>query len=184
MTSHPAPVARPLEEAKPTRRTLIQAQARRHYEHVCSLHEMIRTLEERLQAERAEAAALREQLAKAQADLQAAVIEVGEQVRARGEAEGKLRASEMAGIVDGWIGRATAAEQERDTAREECARLREENRILRDALKPFAQFGDRFTPNTALTWSGVAHTERVFKRFNHSDFRAARSALKTGGVDA
>ena len=87
-------------------------------------------------------------------------------------------------LIAGPLAPLLAAEQERDTALEECARLREENRILRDALKPFAQFGDRFTPDTALTWSGVAHTERVFKRFNHSDFRAARSALKTGGVDA
>jgi len=42
--------------------------------------------------------------------LEKAVLACGEQARARGEAEGKLAASEMAGVVDGWKARAEAAE--------------------------------------------------------------------------
>lgn len=44
--SPPRGASIPGAESKPTRRTLIQAQARRHYEHVCRLHSMIRDLEE------------------------------------------------------------------------------------------------------------------------------------------
>ncbi|WP_147018423.1 hypothetical protein [Methylorubrum extorquens] len=53
---------------------------------------------------------------KLEADVRATVLEIGEQARARGEAEGALRVSEMAGIVDGWRERALAAEaREHDT---------------------------------------------------------------------
>jgi len=38
------------------------------------------------------------------------LTECDEQARGRGEAEGKLRASEMAGVVEGWKRRAEAAE--------------------------------------------------------------------------
>ena len=48
--------------------------------------------------------------------LEKAVLACGEQARARGEAEGKLAASEMAGVVYGWKARAEAAEAERDAA--------------------------------------------------------------------
>ena len=48
--------------------------------------------------------------------LEKAVMACGEQARARGEAEGKLAASEMAGVVEGWKARAEAAEAERDEA--------------------------------------------------------------------
>ena len=56
--------------------------------------------------------------------LEKAVLACGEQARARGEAEGKLAASEMAGVVDGWKARAEAAEAERDALKAENARLR------------------------------------------------------------
>ena len=46
--------------------------------------------------------------------LEKAVLACGNQARARGEAEGKLAASEMAGVVDGWKARAEASEAERD----------------------------------------------------------------------
>ena len=52
--------------------------------------------------------------------LEKAVLACGEQARARGEAEGKLAASEMAGVVDGWKARAEAAEAERDALRAEA----------------------------------------------------------------
>ena len=54
--------------------------------------------------------------------LEKAVLACGEQARARGEAEGKLAASEMAGVVDGWKARAEAAEAERDALRAQVER--------------------------------------------------------------
>ena len=56
--------------------------------------------------------------------LEKAVFACGDQARARGEAEGKLAASEMAGVVDGWKARAEAAEaaeSERDALKAELA---------------------------------------------------------------
>lgn len=51
-------------------------------------------------------------------DLEALVHRLGEEARARGEAEGKLAASEMAGVVEGWIERAVKAETRADRAEE------------------------------------------------------------------
>lgn len=48
-----------------------------------------------------------------------------EQATARGEAEGRLMGSELAGVVDGWKQRAEAAESARDQFADECRRLRE-----------------------------------------------------------
>lgn len=45
-----------------------------------------------------------------EADRNAAVTALGEASRGRGEAEGKLLASELAGVVEGWQARAQAAE--------------------------------------------------------------------------
>ena len=53
--------------------------------------------------------------------LEKAVMACGEQARARGEAEGRLAVSEMAGVVGGWKARAEAAEAERDALRAELA---------------------------------------------------------------
>ena len=53
--------------------------------------------------------------------LERTVLACGEQARARGEAEGKLAAFEMAGVVDGWKARAEAAEAERDALKAELA---------------------------------------------------------------
>ena len=53
--------------------------------------------------------------------LEKAVMACGEQARARGEAEGRLAVSEMAGVVDSWKARAKAAEAERDALKAELA---------------------------------------------------------------
>ena len=66
-------------------------------------------------------------VAPIKADLAAAVIQVGEQARLRGEAEGKMLAAEMPGILDGWMDRANAAEAEASKLRETVAKLKEEN---------------------------------------------------------
>lgn len=47
---------------------------------------------------------------KLRAGRDAAILSMGEQARLRGEAEGALRASELAGVVEGWQRRAEAAE--------------------------------------------------------------------------
>ena len=46
--------------------------------------------------------------------LEKAVLACGEQARARGGAEGRLAASEMAGVVDGWKARAESAQANAD----------------------------------------------------------------------
>ncbi|MGA4550629.1 hypothetical protein [Methylorubrum aminovorans] len=84
-------------------------------------------------AERDEA---RERVEKLEADVRAAVVEIGNQARARGEAEGALRVSEMASIVDGWRVRALAAEAALATANAELAR-RQKALLL---LLPFVDF--------------------------------------------
>ena len=52
--------------------------------------------------------------------------------RAQGKAEGKLAASEMAGVVRGWKERAESAEAEAER--------------LREALKPFADIAEAYDP--------------------------------------
>ena len=68
--------------------------------------------------------------------LEKAVLACGEQARARGEAEGKLAASEMAGVLDGWKARTEASEAERAaleaSLRRDLSRVRDE---LRAALR-------------------------------------------------
>ncbi len=78
--------------------------------------------------------ALRAQLAKAQSERDAAITALFEAARKRGEAEGKLAASEMAGVVDGWRDRALNAEAQLATARELIALL-EEDQARRDACQ-------------------------------------------------
>jgi len=80
-------------------------------------------------AERDEARAECERL---RGDLAAAVVEVGNQARARGEAEGALRASELAGIVDNWRDHAKAAQAD-------VARLSAEVEARDKALKAAAE---------------------------------------------
>lgn len=53
------------------------------------------------------------------------LAEVGKQSRLRGIAEGKLAASEMAGVVEGW--------------QSKCSEQAAEIERLREALEPFAQ---------------------------------------------
>lgn len=62
------------------------------------------------------------------------MVEVGNQARARGEAEGALRISEAAGIVDGWRERAASAEAFLATATSELARLRGDVELLSRAI--------------------------------------------------
>lgn len=58
----------------------------------------------------AEIESLRAQLAAREGERDAAIRECSEQARQAGEAQGRLDASEMAGVVQGWKERAEAAE--------------------------------------------------------------------------
>ena len=73
--------------------------------------------------------------------LEKAVLSWGEQAMARGEAEGRLAASEMAGVVDGWKARAEAAESALAELEAENARLRGVmgevlSKLDRDGMRP------------------------------------------------
>jgi hypothetical protein len=56
-------------------------------------------------------------------ELSQAIARCGEWATKAGEAQGRLEASEMAGTVQGWKERATAAEAERDKLREALTKL-------------------------------------------------------------
>lgn len=58
----------------------------------------------------AEITALRARLEAVERERDAAIAAMSEQARKRGEAEGRLQASELAGIVEGWKSRAERAE--------------------------------------------------------------------------
>jgi hypothetical protein len=68
--------------------------------------------------------ALRAQLAEVEAERDAAIAAMSEAARKRGEAEGKLAASEMAGVVEGWRDRALKAEARLATARADAVRVK------------------------------------------------------------
>lgn len=101
-----------------------------------------------------------------EAELAAALIEVSNQAQSRGEAEGKLHVSELAGIVEGWQLRAERAEAE-------LARKTE-------ALRPFAEYevgsiaviGNEAKPPIYYK----VNVDGCQPKFEH--FRAARSALE------
>jgi len=81
---------------------------------------------------RRERDALRAQLAKAHSERDAAIAAMSEAARKLGEAEGKLAASEMVGVVEGWRDRALKAEASLATARADA--LREAHERLWDKL--------------------------------------------------
>jgi hypothetical protein len=66
--------------------------------------------------------ALRAQLATAHSERDAAIAAMSQAARKRGEAEGKLAASETAGVVEGWRDRALKAEAALATARADAVR--------------------------------------------------------------
>lgn len=105
---------------------------------------------------RAYVAAKEARIQALETELAAALIEVSNQARLRGEAEGKLHVSELAGIVEGWQLRAERAEAE-------LARKTE-------ALDRIADFDD---PDGALDLN-VLHLIRIAGAAR----RAARSALE------
>ena len=74
-----------------------------------------------------EITALRARLAEVERERDAAIVALSEQARKRGEAEGRLQASELPGIVEGWKSRAERAEAALATARrdayEEAAKI-------------------------------------------------------------
>lgn len=147
MSAHPAPVARPLEEAQspwtPHRGLAAQGCAEwliaiaakmeaggaglgpfdRIAGDLRQTAETVRIVAGALAKADAEAAALREQLAEAQANYE----------------RGLEHRNDLMDSVVSLRTRATAAEQERDTAREECTRLREENQRIRETLKAKAE---------------------------------------------
>lgn len=79
--------------------------------------------------------------------------QLSEANRALGEAEGRLAASEMAGVVEGWKARAEAAEAKLETASE--------------ALERIKQWGDAYPDDI----------------FPEPDFKRARELLEAGGID-
>lgn len=102
-----------------------------------------------------------------------AIKAAGDQATLRGEAEGKLAASEMAGIVDGWKRRAEAYRTQLDEALK--------------ALEPFADIADLIDCET----EGMSETDELALHFHDylmaswpvSLFRAARRVRKGGKVE-
>jgi hypothetical protein len=63
---------------------------------------------------------IRDRLAAAERGQKEAIAQMCKTARELGEAQGKLTASELPGIIDGWRERALDAERERDEARKEA----------------------------------------------------------------
>lgn len=93
----------------------------------------------------------------------AALKTMSDEARKRGEAEGRLAASEMAGVVDGWKARAEAAEAK-------VAKLRE-------TLKPFARRASQLNglwKNHETHWSPEYGSTGI----TIGDLRAAMKAME------
>lgn len=137
-----------------------QAEDRAWYEITVSVVEEQRDdYRARMKAAEARATAAEAERDRLRSDLTAAVVKVGIQAQARGEAEGRLRASEMAGVVEGWRERAEAAEaalREKDREIERLLHFVDYVRMWRDRGPPH---GD---PVTA--WGAVAHHPVVTAR--------------------
>lgn len=79
-----------------------------------------------------------------------------EAAKAKGQAEGKLAASEMAGVIDGWKNRAEKAEAERDQALARAAAAAME---MRDRASDYVQSHNQ--SGVTYNWSGMAETIRA-----------------------
>jgi multidrug resistance efflux pump len=108
------------------------------------------------------------------AERDAAIAQLSEANRALGEAEAKLAASEMAGIVEGWKSRAEAAEAKLERARE--------------ALEPFAKVSPRGLHGGPMVQAVITYedgTDEVSARFKSvippNAFTRARAALDEMG---
>ena len=93
-----------------------------------------------------------------------ALREVGKWAREAGEAKGRLEASELAGVVDGWRERAETAEAQRDEAVK--------------ALRPFAEVSAKATGKDDACWCGQDGAV-----IRHRDLRRA-AALVASARDA
>ena len=146
----------------------------------------------------AECADLRTRAEKAEDARDKAIHQLSEISRKLGEAEGKLAASEMAGIVEGWKTRAEKAEAEekrlRDLVQEmvlsrsdaqgdyraRAEKAEAEAKKLRAALKPFADVAEAYDPP-----DGDDHDTAWDHRHAPTIgmLRCARAALNQGGDD-
>ena len=114
---------------------------------------------------------------KLQKSLAGALANLADASRARGEAEGKLAASEMAGVVEQWKARAERAEAEAER--------------LREALKPFASVPPHGVSGGPLVQAVLTYedgtnenTARHRGCIPPEKFRAARAALEGGDKPA
>jgi len=104
-----------------------------------------------------------------------AIKAAGDQAILRGEAEGKLAASEMAGIVDGWKRRAEAYRNQRDEALK--------------ALEPFAKAADNFdgfkivNDEEWFAYGGSQSAEKTTGAITVADLRTARRVREGGKKD-
>jgi hypothetical protein len=99
--------------------------------------------------------------AEARAGLNAALKECSAYARKAGEAQGRLDASELAGVVEGWRERAESAEASLAQAREQLAEASVEVRAYRLALKDTAS---AMLKKAGPTLGDVASAEAAMKR--------------------
>ncbi|SFJ68289.1 hypothetical protein [Methylobacterium brachiatum] len=88
-----------------------------------------------------EARTLRAERDSYAASLAAAVVQISDLAQAKGEAEGRLRASEMAGAVEGWRERALKAEAEKDRLAADLRKARGERDAMREACARLIEDG-------------------------------------------
>lgn len=103
---------------------------------------------------------LHREIDRLRAALADATREIAAYARRAGEAEGRLRASEWPGVVDGWRERAEKAERERDEARADHVL------VLVDAHEMHVEMGAL----VALLMRAEAH---IYRCRHHHEHRAA-----------
>lgn len=156
------------EEQKPTRRTLIQAQSSRHYEHVCRLHEMIGTLGGVLQQVTAERDAKADVLAEMKLCAEASAVEreglLAELARLRAEGEAKDRALKA-------------------KAEEQVAYWRKRQEVEKSPEDGISEDGETYTPiGDVAAWQGgycngrMSEADWWAKTFQYWPNEAARAA--------
>ena len=110
---------------------------------------------------------------KAERERDEAIKALSDEARNRGEAEGRLEASEMAGVVDGWKARAEAAEAKVARLHEALADLRKTAALLQQNALGCAtnHYGQDFQLNGMPGWlvDTAASIERALAAMEATD---------------
>jgi hypothetical protein len=127
---------------------------------------------------------LRDRLAAAERGQEEAIAQMFKTARELGEAQGKLAASELPGVIDGWRERALDAERERDEAKELALASYDNELRATDAAKSAESRVIRLTEALEKAREGLLVFEDAYQhaKLLGDSYKAARKAL--AAIDA